>query len=145
MAGNPLIGAWHLVSLEGRFEDGRVNRPLGTDVDGYLIYSAEGWVSAMLLQANRKPLDSGYAALTMLTAEERESVLGTMTAAYQATYTLNGDEVTHHVKAAVHPNMAGRDEVRRFSIDGSTLRLTAQTQTRNGLLTNSLVWQRVEA
>ena len=146
MPESPLVGGWRLVAMESHFSDGRVTRPLGDELDGYLIYSAEGWVSAMVLQANRQFLKTGYGPLRSLTAEERESVLSTANTVYQATYTISGDMVTHNIKASVHPNGVGRDEVRAFKIAGNRLILTTPPRnTPSGSMTIEIVWERVES
>ena len=41
-AGNAVVGARRLLSWENRAADGEVTYPMGTDVIGYLLYTADG-------------------------------------------------------------------------------------------------------
>ena len=50
---NRLLGTWQLVSSVIRFEDGEFRDQLGYDPSGFLIYTAEGYVSAVLGASNR--------------------------------------------------------------------------------------------
>ena len=44
---NPLVGTWRILTFEMRGADGQVAlRPLGERPTGYLLYSAEGYMSA---------------------------------------------------------------------------------------------------
>ncbi len=56
MTANPLIGTWRLVSYVARDEEDVVSEPFGSDVDGFIIYSDDGWMSVQFGRANRAPL-----------------------------------------------------------------------------------------
>ena len=52
MESNPLIGAWRLVSYEGRTGD-NVLYPLGEDATGYIMYTHDGHMSVAMMAAGR--------------------------------------------------------------------------------------------
>ena len=53
-----LAGTWELERWELVYEDGRPPEcPLGEDAVGYLMYTADGHVSASLARAERAPMD----------------------------------------------------------------------------------------
>jgi hypothetical protein len=58
MSADHFIGAWRLLSLEGRTSTGDVSYPFGKDAQGYLLYSREGYMSVSVMQA-RRVQDSG--------------------------------------------------------------------------------------
>ena len=48
MEANPLVGAWRLVSYEGRTGD-NVLYPLGEDATGYIMYTHDGYMSVSMM------------------------------------------------------------------------------------------------
>ncbi len=46
-----LVGTWKLLSYEVRYSDGSVSYPWGPDAQGFLIYSADGYMMATLCNA----------------------------------------------------------------------------------------------
>ena len=53
-----LLGTWQLVSAVIRFEDGELRNRFGDDAYGFLIYSADGYVSAVLGARDRAAIAS---------------------------------------------------------------------------------------
>ncbi len=104
-----LVGAWRLVSWENRAADGQVTHPMGTDILGYLLYSADGRFSVTISRRDR----AGFAAGDLLggTAEEKaQAVEGFV--AYAGRYSFDGDRVIHHVELSLFPNWVGSDQER---------------------------------
>lgn len=55
-----LVGAWTLESYESSDVDGsNVRYPLGTDARGLIMYTADGYMSAQLMRADRPPIARG--------------------------------------------------------------------------------------
>lgn len=54
-----LVGAWELVSFHVALPDGSRAHPLGPDAEGYILYTADGFMSADLMQRGRAPYASG--------------------------------------------------------------------------------------
>ena len=48
------IGTWRLLDYSFIHDDGVIEKPWGTDVRGYLLYSAEGYMSGNLSPARRR-------------------------------------------------------------------------------------------
>jgi hypothetical protein len=56
-ASNPFVGTWKLVSWEVRQPDGTVHYLYGKDVVGYLIYTADGYMAAEIMDPDRQKSD----------------------------------------------------------------------------------------
>ena len=139
---NPLLGSWKLRSLTRVDADtGRLFNPFGINPVGYLNYSPDGRMMAILLAENRAapggpiPSDSEAAGLfkTMV--------------AYTGTFTVEGNQVTHNVDASWNEAWTGTQLIRFSKLDGSTLTLT--TAPARGALGGpvgvaTLVWERIE-
>jgi len=142
------VGTWRLLDYSFIHEDGAIEHPWGTEVRGYLLYSAEGYMSGNLSpardwQSRRARLTAafkahdGAGALRM--AGRREYI------AYAGRYTVEGDTVTHHVEASLFPNWVGRPEVRYYKFDGNMLTLrTGPVRSGMHTVVAQLVWERVE-
>ena len=136
------VGTWHLVSSEFRRADGEVTYPLGQDVVGLLIYTADGYMSANLMQTDRPTFASGYRRLG--TPAEIKAAFDSCDA-YFGTYTVDDEAgtVTHHVKGSTWPNDHGANQVRLFTFAGKRLTLSASLLSVDGPLTILLIWDRV--
>jgi hypothetical protein len=145
------VGTWRLLDYSFIHEDGVVEHPWGTEVRGYLLYSAEGYMSGNLspardwksrrarLTAAFKAHD-GAAALRVAQSAGRRDYI-----AYAGRYTVEGDTVTHHVEASLFPNWVGRPEVRYYKFEDNTLTLrTGPVRSGMHTITAQLVWERVE-
>ncbi|PRG51608.1 lipocalin-like domain-containing protein [Burkholderia gladioli] len=143
-----LVGAWRLTDwclTDGEKED-RFLPPLGL-VDacgGYLIYSENGVMSAMLARKERSmfkdsSLDGG-------TQEERADAFASIVA-YSGTYELNDErsEVIHVVEHATLPHFIGQRMLRICVFDGDRLRLDTPSMVIGGVSRTSYIeWVRVQ-
>ncbi len=113
-----------------------VEKPWGDEVFGYLLYSAEGYMSG-----NLSPAINRRAALK--TAARK--VKGTRDyIAYSGRYTVEGGTVTHHVEVSLFPNWVGLPQVRFYSLTEDTLVLqTPPIESDKGMVTAQLTWKRV--
>jgi beta-glucanase (GH16 family) len=115
---------------------------MGEHPNGYLGYSADGRMYAIITADNRiKPL------ATNPTDEQRVTLHQTMTA-YAGTYTAQADKMIHHVDISWYEAYTGTDQVRFFKLDGNTLRITSAPAKsphdgREGHTV--LVWEKVKA
>ncbi len=57
---NPFVGTWKLVSWEVARPDGSVLYLYGRNVVGYLIYTADGYVSAEIMDPDRRQSDPNF-------------------------------------------------------------------------------------
>ena len=137
------IGTWRLVDYSFIHDDGVIEKPWGTDVRGYLLYSAEGYMSGNLGPArHRRGVIERISPDPASTARPRRN---RRYIAYTGRYTVENDTITHHVEASLFPHWVGRPEVRHYSFGGD--RLTLRTDTlRHGrhTMVAQLIWERVQ-
>ena len=53
-----LVGAWRLAEFSVTAQDGTVTYPMGDDVEGLIIYTPDGYMSAQLMKHGRPPYAS---------------------------------------------------------------------------------------
>jgi hypothetical protein len=116
----PLLGTWRLVTMETRSVTGQVWP--GLFDDGYLLYTTDGFMSAVLTQGPRARFgtDSHTSGSTDEKARAFDSYFS-----YGGSYAVDGEIVTHHVQFCLFPNWVGTTQVRRFarSAESDTLTL----------------------
>ncbi len=134
---NPFVGTWKLISWEVRQPDGTVRHLFGKDVVGYLIYTADGYMSAEIMDPDRRQSNPDFplepAAAQTLPDQDRARAYSTYVS-YCGTYTVEGDTVVHHVKAGLIPSWMGSEQVRHFKFDNGRLIIELGKQ--------KLVWER---
>jgi hypothetical protein len=143
MTESPLVGTWTLVSWEVTEPDGTVRYQYGTNVVGYLAYTADGYMFAEIMDPDRQQSDPGFpleiAAAQTLSDPDRARAYTTYLS-YCGTYTVAGDTVTHLVHAGLIPSWMGSEQVRRFGFEdgrliigrGSSQVLTWERAVRHG-------------
>lgn len=126
-----VVGTWRLVSSEGRSSAGDVSHPYGDAPVGFLIYGADGYMSATLMRPGRPHFASGD-RVRGTPEEVRLANEGFL--AYCGTYEVDEPRgiIVHHVVAADFPNNVGTDLVRRFVMENGTLVLETQPVVRAG-------------
>ena len=136
---NPFVGTWKLISWEVAEHDGTIKYPYGEDVVGYLIYTADGYMSAEIMAPDRRQSDPNYpleaASGQTLPDPDRAAAYSTYIS-YCGTYTVEGDKVVHHVKAGLIPSWTGSDQVRHFRFEDGCLIIS--------LGNHKLVWERAK-
>jgi hypothetical protein len=140
---NPVLGTWKLKSFvrEVTATGEKINQ-YGEHPSGYLGYSADGRMNAVITADNRiKPSDVN------LTDEQRVKLHQTLQA-YAGTYTVQADRVIHHVDISWNEAWTGTDQVRFFKLDGNILTITTAPNKspldgREGR--GVLVWEKVKA
>src|SRR5262245_45405189 len=103
-----VVGTWKLVSYVTETPDGKRTYPLGENVSGLAIYSADGYVSIQFMRNDRPRFASGDAWRGTL-EEERAAFEGFFS--YAGRYTIDAarSTVTHHIEVTAAPNYAGMD------------------------------------
>lgn len=138
-ANEKLLGTWKLVSASSTTSKGERNEtPYGASPAGFLTYSADGTVTALISHSGRKSLTAGGGSL-----EEQAEAFKTFLA-YAGRYTLSGDKVTHHVEVSSIQNYVDKGLVRvvKFEDDRIILR-TPPTKMDGKIQTIELIWQRL--
>jgi hypothetical protein len=133
-----VVGAWSLVSFDTDEGKGMGKPRFGPDPVGYLIYSADARMAAVLAGTHRPELKSpsGTGASE---AERTDALLNFL--AYAGRYEIRGDRVFHHVEVSVFTNLMGTTLERQFKIAGDTLTIRTLPPEIWGS-SNVLVWKR---
>ena len=135
-----LVGTWKLVSASSKTSNGESGTPYGLNPVGFLTYTADGRVTALISYGERKQL-SGSGG----TVEEQAEAFQTFLA-YAGRYTLNADKVTHTIEISSIQNYVNKDLVRSIQFEGERITLVTPPMTVNGKIqTIELIWQRLPA
>ena len=134
-----LVGTWKLVSASSTTLTGeRSESPYGAHPAGFLTYTGDGRVSALISYDGRVSLSFGGGS-----PEEQAEAFKTFLA-YAGTYRLDGDKVTHHVEVSSIQNYVDKDLVRSVKFkDDQIILLTPPTRMNGKMQTIELVWQRL--
>jgi hypothetical protein len=134
---NFFVGTWKLISWEVTQPDGKIHYPYGKDVVGYLIYTADGYMSAEIMDPDRQQSDPSFpleiASAQTLPELDRARAYSTYLS-YCGTYTVEDNTVTHHVKAGLIPSWTGSEQARPFKFDRGCLIIGAGN--------HKLTWER---
>ncbi|MFD9205876.1 lipocalin-like domain-containing protein [Streptomyces sioyaensis] len=140
-AQSELVGRWDIVSWEQAYDDGRIQYPLGEDLEGFLRYTTDGEMTVMITSRDRPVFTSGgqWDADDEELAGAYRSML-----AYAGRYDIDGDVVVHHVELSLFPNWKGGQQRRRFVFrEDGALALEARLETGTPQArTARLVWRR---
>ena len=140
---NPVLGTWKLKSFvrEVTATGEKINQ-MGDRPSGYISYSADGRMYAILTADNRIKPEAANP-----TPDERAKLHQTMMA-YAGTYTAQAGKVIHHVDISWNGAWTGTDQVRFYKIEGNTLTITAAPNKSpiDGREGHSvIVWEKVKA
>ena len=138
-----IVGTWKLVSVTSTTDKGEVNKAvLGAHPSGFITYTAEGRMMAIISDDGRRPLS--VADRVAAPAEERAQAYATFMA-YAGGYTFTCDKVVHHVEVASLQNWVGTDQTRMVTLRGDTLTVRNTPQLRGGtMVTLESVWERMK-
>jgi len=133
-----LIGTWKLVSASSTTKTGeRSETPYGPNPVGFLTYTANGRVTALISYGGRKSLSVG--AHQEEQAEAFETFL-----AYGGRYALSGDKVTHYIEISSIQNYVNKELVRSIRFQGDQITLVTPPTPVNGKVqTVELIWERL--
>jgi hypothetical protein len=141
-----LIGVWTLQQYSDMAEGIPPGHPFGLNPQGLLIYTPDGFVSAVLMAPDRPKL-SGNGFTDGASAQYTAAGKGFI--GYSGTYQVDEalSSVIHRPHVAFAPNMIGSCQRRLVQLDGDTLILTAEhVQSGSAASTTSLLkWVRVKA
>jgi hypothetical protein len=140
-ANGKLVGTWKLVSASTTTSTGeRSETPYGLNPVGFLTYTDDGRIAAMISHSGRKALFSGGGSL-----EEQAEAFKTFFG-YAGRYTVRGDKVTHHVEISSIENYVGRDLVRNVKFHGDRITLiTPPTPVNGKTQIFELIWERLRS
>jgi hypothetical protein len=134
------LGTWRLVSCELRSSDGEVSYPMGRDAVGYIMYSADGYMSVAFMRANR-PMFAVEDVLGGSQAEKAAAVASYIS--YASAFDVGDGEVRHHIEVSLFPNWTGVTQVRRFRFEDDKLLLSTGPMLLQGKTQEAyLIWER---
>jgi hypothetical protein len=136
-----LLGTWKLVSaVREEVPSGRRTNMFGDDPTGYLSYSPEGRMIALLVRGGRlRPAND------VATAGEAEALFRSVVS-YAGAFTLDGDQVSHHVDISWNERWTGTVQQRTVRFDGERLQLSTPVSRDplDGLMSvRTMTWERV--
>jgi hypothetical protein len=137
-----LIGTYRLQEFRDIADDGEIRHPLGVDPVGFITYTAERYMLAILTAANRTPFAGGD--IMSGTDEERVQAFASASA-YAGSWYIDDGEVVHHLDTGTFPNWAGTVQRRPFELRGDELMLYPPRLLMAGKMRRSeLRWQRLQ-
>jgi hypothetical protein len=143
--GNDMItaqieGLWSLVSMEQRYDDGRVVYPFGQDVEGRIFYGADGAMFTAIQKGGRKPFTTGK---QWTASPEEKAAAYNDYLTYFGHYRVSGDQVTHFIEISLFPDWIGNCQIRRFRFEDGLLCLSARLEDGTSEARNALmIWAR---
>jgi hypothetical protein len=137
-----LVGTWKLMSASSTTSTGeRSETPYGAGPVGFLTYTGDGRVTALISYGGRKSLS--ISGGTFASLDEQAEAFKTFLA-YAGRYTLSGDKVTHHIEISSIQNYVDKDLVRSVKFQGDRIILVTPPTLVNGKIqTVELIWQRL--
>lgn len=120
-----LVGAWRIVLFED-VDDGRKSYPFGEKPSGYLLYSADGHMAAVVTDPAAPscvpPALAQYSTVAACTPDQMEQVLE-RSIVYWGTYSVDAARgvVIHHVERDLTSGLAGSHQPRPFRFEGDLL------------------------
>ncbi len=107
-----LVGTWKLVSWSDVTEKGVASATHGKNPMGFLTYTSDGRVSAVLTNGGRQALSNSRWNLAPI--DERAEAFST-SIAYAGSFMVRGEKVFHHVEVCTFQNYVSTDLVRTIS------------------------------
>jgi hypothetical protein len=118
--GKLLVGTYRLLSMEDYAEDGEVGRPFGDSPEGFITYTPEDYMLAILSRPDRAPFAGG----DILGGSVGEQAAAFLSASsFAGRYEVRDDQVVHYLEAATFPNWKGTTQPRRFELTETHLTL----------------------
>jgi len=143
---NRLLGVWSLVTYTDEQSGRDDTHPFGTDPQGFLIYTPDGFVSAQLMRTGRPAfLSSDWHHGT----QQEYQASGSGYIAYCGTYEVDEEKatVTHLPSVSLLPNLIGGRQCRSIDLEGDRLVLRAAgAPVAGGVdVTSRLEWKRLSS
>lgn len=128
-----IIGAWQLVDTYIENPDGTRTPTQGQHPAGLIMYTADGYMSAITRRSDRElPEDGG-------SPEDKERMFDSYLN-YAGRWSLNGTTVTHHIEHALNPNWIGSSRDRSIDFQGD--RMVYSGYASNGKSSAIIIWEK---
>jgi len=120
------IGAWRLAGYKLIDDQGAETEPWLEGSDGMLIYTADGYMSAIIAVVDEAGADPKHVA-------------------YCGPFQVEDDKVIHHVVMGSEPHLVGQPQNRLTEYDGTILTLSSSPSLYGGPNSKALLlWQRAD-
>jgi hypothetical protein len=137
-----LVGTWELISTEDHLTDGstRSYPDIGPHGKGFLIYTADGYMCAQLMNPDRPR----WKDENQPTDAEKISAFDGFSS-YCGQYEVNENEsvVYHLPKTALHPGFVGTRQRRPATLRGDVLTFADKVSDEPGVDNYVIVWRKV--
>lgn len=135
------IGAWSLVDWRIEYSDGRVTRPFGEGAQGYIVYSADGTMTASIARGQRERFNLANARTA---SPEQKAAAFDSYFHYAGPWRIEGTDVVHSVTMSLNPDFPGTEQRRQFVFDGKAgLTLSSNEAVgQGGFRHHILQWRR---
>lgn len=131
-----LVGTYRLLSMEHYSDDGSVGRPFGDTPEGFITYTPEGYMMALLSRSDRVPFPDG----DILGGTQAEQASAFMTASsFAGRYEIRDGQVHHYLEAASFPNWKATTQSRDFELTHTHLKLYPPKLLMEGQMRSSRV------
>jgi hypothetical protein len=131
-----LAGSWKLNSWTIQIIGGDATEPFGPNPKGRAVFAADGYVTFVIVAANRKPATSNEESAALL-----KSLL-----AYSGKFMIEGDKFTTNVDLSWNEILTGTAQVRFFKLEGDKLSIRTAEQTSavypGKKVVGTLTWER---
>ena len=136
-----IVGVWRYAGEVDTRADGSP-APVSalSDTDGLLIYTADGFMSVVLMPKNRR-----WLAEAANTAELRETVSNGTAYAGRFEIDSRSHTVTHITSVSMEPAFQEKRLVRSYTLDGNSLKLSGTFPYEGADVHFTITWIRVEA
>lgn len=137
-----LLGEWSLVGWQIEYPaNGRTTAPFGEDAEGLLLYTAGGWMSAVVRRRQRVRFAS--ARRSSIDEKAKAAAFDTYMH-YAGRWRFVGETIHHEVLFAMNPVLEGTVQVRTVRLTDPLLVLEAHERHpgRNWERIHRLVWRR---
>jgi hypothetical protein len=128
-----LIGVWTLEATYAEGDDGNRTPTLGDNPQGRIMYTADGYMTAMTGRGDRQLPASGASDADKAAAFDSFM-------SYAGRWTLNDNVVTHQIEYATDPNWVG--SARDRSIDHQGDRMVFSGLSGDGRTRAVIIWRR---
>jgi hypothetical protein len=131
-----LVGTYRLVSVESTSADGEVDRPFGEDPDGFMSFTSEGYMLAVLAHHDRPTFADGD---IMGGTDEERAAAFLSASAFAGRFEVKEGRLVNTLGAATFQNWTGTVQVRDFEVTSAGLTLVTPTLLMGGALRSSTV------
>lgn len=135
------LGTWNLVDWRIEYSDGGITRPFGEGARGYIIYTADGIMTASIARGERAAF--GIANARNASAEQKAGAFDSYFH-YAGPWRIEGEDVVHTVTMSLNPDMTGSEQRRLAVFDNAGgLELSAHEALKDGTSRRHVLqWQR---